>query len=224
MSHDRWRDQLHDAGVDAARLASLFEHGVPADGLQLAGSGILATTPSTDLTEVTRDLVAALGERGWNGDTDLAVALMDHAERRASEVVSLAVTLDDLADAIDAPPGSESYIDLESGVVWSGELLDLGQGPDGFEPDDARRWLLVRGEGSEEAYRDMERFVATVKPDALSARLGQAISGKKPFKAFLATLQRYDDQFTSWHRHRDDARLGRARHWLAEHGYTPTPT
>jgi hypothetical protein len=72
------------------------------------------------------------------------------------------------------------------------------------------------------AYGDMERFIATIESEPLSNRLRQAISGKAPFKTFLATLQRDDDQFTRWHRHRDDARLGRARHWLAEHGYTPT--
>jgi hypothetical protein len=82
--------------------------------------------------------------------------------------------------------------------------------------------LLVRGEGSTAAYGDMELFLATIESEPLGNRVRQAISGKAPFKTFLATLQRDDDQFTRWHRHRDDARLGRARHWLAEHGYTPT--
>jgi hypothetical protein len=50
VSHDRWRDQLHDAGADAERLAALFESGIPSDGLQLADSAVLATTASTDLS------------------------------------------------------------------------------------------------------------------------------------------------------------------------------
>ncbi len=224
MSHDRWRDQLHGAGADATRLAALLEHGVPSDGMQLAGSAVLATTPSTDLTDVISDLAAALRQRGRIGDEELARALIDHAEQRASALVPIGMDLDDLADVIDEASSGESYIDLESGAVWPGELFDLDQGPDDFDPDDTGRWLLVRGEGSTAAYSDMERFIATVEPDALSARLRQAISGKAPFKTFLATLQRYDDQFTSWHRHRDDARMGRARHWLAEHGYNPTRT
>ena len=221
VSHDRWRDQLHDARADAARLAALLRFGVPSDALQLAGSAVLATAPSTDLTAVIGDLLAALRQRGWIGDTELTGALIDHAEQRGSELIPIGVDLDDLADVIDQPPSSESYIDLESGVVWPGELFDLDQGPDDFDPDDAGRWLRVSGEGSTAAYGDMERFIATVESDALGNRLRQAISGKTPFKAFLATLQRDDDQFTSWHRHRDDARVGRARHWLAEHGYTP---
>jgi hypothetical protein len=222
MSHDRWRDQLHDAGANAERLAALFKSGTPSDGLQLAGSAVLATTPSTELAAVIDNLAGALRERNWIGDTELARALTDHAEQRVSELVQMDVQLDDLADVIDQPPSSESYIELESGVVWPGELLDLDQRPDGFDPDDAGRWLLVRGEGSTAAYGDIERFIATIESEPLSNRLRQAISGKAPFKTFLATLQRDDDQFTRWHRHRDDARLGRARHWLAEHGYTPT--
>ena len=129
MSHDQWRDQLHDAGADAVRLAALFRSGIPSDGLQLAGSAVLATAPSSDLTAVVGDLVAALGQRGWIGDTELAVALIDYAEQRASELIQIGVDLDDLADVIDQPPSSESYIDLESGVVWPGELFDLDQGP-----------------------------------------------------------------------------------------------
>ena len=169
MSHDRWRDQLHDAGADAVRLAALFRSGIPSDGLQLAGSTVLATEPSSDLRAVVGDLVAALGQRGWIGDTELAVALIDYAEQRASELIQIGMDLDDLADVIDQPPSSESYIDLD-------------QGPDDFDPDDTGRWLLVRGEGSTAAYGDMERFIATVESEALSARLRQAISRKAPFK------------------------------------------
>jgi hypothetical protein len=61
------------------------------------------------------DLAAALRQRGWIGDTELAGALIDHAEQRVCELVPIAVDLDDLADVIDQPPSSESYIDLESG-------------------------------------------------------------------------------------------------------------
>ncbi len=199
----------------------MFSSGVPSDGLQLAGAAVLAAAPSTDLTAVIDDLAAALRQRGWIGDTELAIALSDHAEQRPSELIPIGVDLDDLADVIDQSPASESYIDLETGAVWPGELLDLDQGPDDFDPDDPGRWLIVSGEGSTAAYGDMERFIATVESEALGNRLRQAISGKAPFKAFLATLQRDDDHFTRWHRHRDDARAGRARHWLAERGYPP---
>lgn len=221
MSHDRWRDQLREARVNTSNLAAFLEHGMPDDGLQIAGSAILATTPSVNLAEVRASVAAALRERGWVGDSELAEALNDHAQQHASALVPIAVDLDDLAETVDQSAGSESYIDVVSGAVWPSELFDIGQGPEDFDPDDAGRWLLIVGGGSTAAFGDMERFIASVEPEVLRVRLRQAISGKAPFKAFLAALERDADQFTSWHRHRDDARIGRARYWLAEHGYTP---
>ncbi|MEO5724946.1 MAG: hypothetical protein ABIQ39_05700 [Ilumatobacteraceae bacterium] len=220
MSHDRWRYQLREAGKDSALLVVFLRSGVPSDGLQLAGSVTLARPSSADLGEIIESLAVQLAERRWLGDIELADPLIDHLNGRASDLIPIAVNLEDLADVIDQPQSSESYIDLESGVVWPGELFDVGQEPDGFDSDDADRWLLVRGEGSRAPYRDMERFILTVEPVALRDRLQVAISGKAPFKTFLATLQRDDDHFTVWHRYRDDARLGRARHWLADNGYT----
>lgn len=224
MSHDRWRDELHQTQTDAARLVALLQRGVPADGLQLAGSALLRAGSHARLSDVIADVAVSLHARGWLGDGELATALTDRVASRPSSLNAIDVDLDDLADLIDAPPSSESYLDLTSGVVWPGEIIDLGQGPDDLDPMDTGRWLLVGGEGSHSAYADMERFIATVEPEALRTKLREAITGKHPFKAFLAVLQRHDAQFTSWHRHRDDARTGRARHWLAEHGFEPSRT
>ncbi len=224
MSHDRWRDELHEARTHTHRLVALLRRGIPTDGLQLAGSALLAAWPSADFSDVIEDLASSLRDRGCLGDAELATALTERAAGRPSSLTALAIDLDDLADLVDAQPSSESYIDLSSGAVWPGEIIDLGQGPDDLDPGDASRWLFVGGEGSQLAYADMERFIATVEPDALSAKLREAINGKHPFKAFLTVLQRHEDQITSWHRHRDDARIGRARHWLAEHGFEPART
>lgn len=224
VSHDRWRDELHQAGNDTGRLVAVLRRGVPADGLQLAGAAILAAQPTADLNDVIADLASSLRGRGWLGDVELATALTDRTAGRPNTLTALAVDLDDLADLLDAPTSSESYIDLSSGAVWPGEVIDLGQEPDDLDPADANRWLSVPGEGSHLAYVDMECFIATVEPDALRAKLREAISGKQPFKTFLTVLQRDDEQFTSWHRHRDDARAGRARHWLAAHGFESTHT
>lgn len=221
MSHDRWRDVLYQARTDPDRLIALLSRGAPTDGLQLAGTAILAAGPTADFNEVISDLASRLHARGWQGDVELATALTERAAGRPSSLTALAVDLDDLAELVDAQPSSESYIDLETGAVWPGEIIDLGEGPDDLDPGDVSRWLFVRGNGSQRAYADMERFIATVKPDALGVKLREAITGKHPFKTFLNVLQRHDDQFTSWHRHRDDARIGRARHWPAEHGFEP---
>ncbi len=221
MSHDRWRDELHQARTDSSRLVVLLSRGAPTDGLQLASTAILAAGPSADFDGVIADLASRLHDRGWLGDVELATALTNWAAGLPSSLTALSIDLDELAELVDAQPSSESYIDLRSGAVWPGEIVDLGEVPDDLDPGDASRWLFVRGEGSQRAYADMERFIAAVEPDALSVKLREAITGKQPFKAFLSVLQCNDDQFTSWHRHRDDARIGRARHWLAEHGFEP---
>lgn len=224
MSHEQWRDELHAARTDRGRLVALLNHGVPTDGLQLAGSALLAAGPSAEFSDVIANLASSLRDRGRLGDVELATALTERAAGRPSSHTVLAVDLDDLADLLDANTSSESYIDLSSGVVWPGEIIDLGQGPDDLDPGHASRWLFVGGEGSRLAYADMEGFIATVEPAALSVKLREAVDGKHPFKAFLTVLQRHDEQFTSWHRHRDDARIGRARHWLAERGFEPART
>ena len=221
MSHDRWRDELHQARTDPGRLVALLSRGAPTDGLQLAGTAILAAGPTADFDDVIADLASKLHDRGWLGDVELATVLTERAAGRPSSLTALDVDLGDLAELVDAQPSSESYIDLRSGAVWPGEIIDLGEGPDDLDPGDASRWLFVGGEGSQGAYADMERFISTVESDALGVKLREAIAGKHPFKAFLNVLQRNDEQFTSWHRHRDDARIGRARHWLAEHGFEP---
>jgi hypothetical protein len=67
----------------------------------------------------------------------------------------------------------------------------------------------------------MERFVATVDSAGLALRLTEAIRGSGAFRRFNAVLSRHDDDNGRWLRFRDDARLGQARAWLAEHGYRP---
>ena len=67
----------------------------------------------------------------------------------------------------------------------------------------------------------MERFAATITDVALSEWVADALGGAGAFRRFRSALERYPDEFTRWHRYRDDARLGRARAWLAEHGYEP---
>ena len=47
------------------------------------------------------------------------------------------------------------------------------------------RWLFVGPEGSDEGYRDMENFVATVDEADRADRLGIAIDGRGATIAFI---------------------------------------
>ncbi len=118
--------------------------------------------------------------------------------------------------------GSESFIDVTNGALWSAQLFDVDQGPVDFDPE-SDRWPLVVGLGSTPAYETMRRFVATIQQPDLASRLTDALGGCGAFQRFHTELSRHEREYTRWHRFWDDARLGRARAWLAERGYQSNP-
>ena len=221
MSRDPWRDSIRVARGDPVALGALLDE-LPADGLQHAGNAVLTIGSGLVSDSFVVRLIGALRERAWIGDDELAAAIERHHRRlETAELIPVSVSLEDLAEVLEESFASESFIDLKSGVVWAGELLDLDQGPDDFDPDDDERWLPVMGLGPSADLANMERFVATI-PDAQLARLlMDAISRPGAFGRFRKALERAPEQYTRWHRYRDDAWVGQARHWLAERGYEP---
>jgi hypothetical protein len=222
MSRDAWLTQLRVAANDPQAVVRLLVDGAPPDGLQMAGQAILRCSPSPDLVAIAVILAGSLAQRAWIGDAELVSELEHVANGTVSVLSVLAVELDELGDAIDQSPASVSYVDLMSGVVWPAELFDIGQEPDDFDADDSNRWLPVVGAGSRAGYAVLERFIATVENPRLAARLRDAMSGPKAFRRFQMELGGHDDEYTRWHRFRNDARVGRARAWLAERGYRTT--
>ena len=222
MSRDTWSTRLRIAANDASAVEKVLADGGPDDGLQLAGQAVLRCAPSAALIAPAATLAASLSRRGWPGDAELIAELEHLRDGTNSELSLLPVELDDLGDALDQSPASVSYIDLTNGVVWPGELFDVGQEPEDFDADDSTRWLSVVGVGSKAAYAVMERFIDTIENPGLASRLQAEISGPKAFRRFHTELSRHDDEYTRWHRFRDDARLGHARAWLADQGYRST--
>jgi hypothetical protein len=103
-------------------------------------------------------------------------------------------------------------------------MSDFGVADDlDVDLSDETRWLFLCGEGSQETYRDLQRFIGTVEDDDLAARLTVAIEGRGAFRRFRSVLEHDPAQFTRWHRFDADARLGHARSWLADHGYQARP-
>lgn len=221
LSRDVWLTQLRIAGFDARSVEDALADDVPGDGLQHAGSAVLRAERSDVLVAIAGRLIDALHERNWTGDDELIAELEHYVNRSSSDQTSLPVELDELGDALDQSPGSDSYIDVINGTLWPAQLFDVGQGPDDFDsaPD---RWLLVAGLGSRFAYEVMQRFIATIDEPGLAARLADSVTGRGAFRQFQSELSRHDHEYTRWHRFRDDARLGHARAWLADHGYQST--
>jgi hypothetical protein len=219
VSHDRWRDEIRLRRADGGELVELLRSELPTDGLQHAGAALLSSCPDPRFETVTAMLLDSLARRDWDGDEALAGELRDWQADRVSTLTPLTVDLDDLAEVLDQSEGAESFLDLESGAVWPADLLEIDQGPDDFDADDQQRWLFVGGLGPREGYGDMETFVATVKDQAVAGRLSRAIEGRGAFRRFRSELDDHPSELTRWHRFHDDARLGRARQWLADRGY-----
>jgi hypothetical protein len=169
-------------------------------------------------------LLGQLRERGWDGDAELIEALEHVNGRRTSTLAPLPVELDEVGEALTQQAGSENYLDLHTGTVWFHTMTDFGIADDlDVDFSDETRWLFLEGEGSQDAYRDLERFIATVDDDDLAARLDRAIEGRGAFRRFRTVLEDHPSEYTRWHRFDADARLGHARSWLADAGYQARP-
>lgn len=218
MSRDLWLKQLRIAGADTRSVEDVLTDDVPLDGLQHAGSALLRAEPSEVLVAIARSLIEALGDRGWTGDAELIAEIEHHADRTAVDLIPLPVALDGLGEALDQSAGTDSFIDVADGALWPAQLFDVDQGPADFDPA-SDRWLLVVGLGSRPAYEAMQRFVATIEQPDLAPRFAESLAGSGAFRRFQTELSRHEREYTRWHRFRDDARLGRARAWLADRGY-----
>jgi len=221
MSRDLWLKHLRIAGADMRSVEEVLADDIPVDGLQHAGSAVLRAERSEVLAAIARRLIEALADRGWTGDAELIAELEHYVNHTASDLNALPVSLDELGQALEQSAASESFIDVVDGALWPAQLFDVDQGPADFDPA-SDRWLLVFGLGSGPAYEVMQRFVASIEQPDLSSRLMAALVGSGAFRRFQSQLSRHDDEYTRWHRFRDDARLGRARSWLADHGYEST--
>jgi hypothetical protein len=168
-------------------------------------------------------LIAVLRARGWDGDDTLADALEHDPATSSPKLTPLVVDLDDLADALAENAGSEGFIDLLDGQVWTETIIEASRdaGILDVEFDDPSRWLTVVGRRPGPPYRTMQRFIATVDDHDTVGRLSDAIEGKGAFRRFFTQLGRYPDLLTRWHRFNNDTRLGQARQWLADEGYQP---
>lgn len=221
MSRDLWSKQLRIAGADTRSVEELLAGEIPIDGLQHAGGAILRAKRSEALVAVARRLIDALDDRGWTGDGELIAELECYANNAESNLTAVAVALEEVGEALDQSAASESYVDVIDGVLWPAQLFDFDEGPVDFDPA-SDRWLIVVGLGSGPAYEVMQRFVASIEQPDLASRLRAALAGSEAFRRFQSELNRHDLEYTRWHRFREDARLGQARSWLADHGYRST--
>ena len=231
VDHDPWWRDLRVAigSGDGIAVVGVVASDLPEDGLQMAGDGLLfaVSRGAPHAVELARRCAQTLDERSWDGDAELATALRAAiGDTEPGPLVMLAADLDELAEVIDGSPGEGGgQLDRLTGEVWSSAAVDyVADSADGnIDFDDPDRWLVVAPEGSNAAYRDMTSFIATVSDPTLAGKLELVVQGRGAFRRFRDTLADTDDEFTRWHRFAADRQRGRARSWLADHGYQPQP-
>lgn len=182
------------------------------------GDAVTARVPgAADLAE---RCIAALGERDWEGDAELARQVEATLGRGSVPPLRpLPVDLEELAGLLEGDPVfGGGRIDLATGDCWP-QQADSDERAEG--DDDLERWLSVWCEGSRDGYRDMELFIATFGDADFADRLEIAISGRGAFRRFKDVLARREDELRRFHLFAEERQRGRARAWLAGNGYRP---
>jgi hypothetical protein len=208
--------------------------------LQHAGPALLAelAAGSPGAKPAAQRCAQGLHERSWEGDEQLALELRHALGEQVSAgeygvpawpLDSTGVDLAELAGHLDGDPGQgRGVIDLQTGMVWPPGISDYDYDPppelDQDSADyDEDRWLFFSPE-SGEGYRDMLDFTGHVNHEQLRQRLLDALDGRGAFRRFRDVLRGgHDDAVTRWQIFSQERALGRARAWLAQHGYRPAP-
>lgn len=124
-----------------------------------------------------------------------------------------AVELDDLCMALeDHSYESSWWIDPETGATefW-------GDGSEGVHPEE-RGWHRIDPISSQEAYGDLEDFVARVQDRRAADLLERAIAGRGAFRRFKDTLFEFPELRQAWFDFHDVRMRRRAIEWLVDAG------
>lgn len=121
-------------------------------------------------------------------------------------------------------PEAEEPIDLADALQrrdlpeWRREALLEAER---VEAEYNTRYISVSQPRSNEDYRDMERFIATVEDDRLRDRLWRAISGRGAFRYFRDVLYDHPRERERWFEFKDAQVQRRITRWLESEGIEP---
>lgn len=132
------------------------------------------------------------------------------------------------------------YLDLETGKVllitsevshyleeepdyelsdWEQEMLqEARQIDEGF----GTRYITIPEQDSHEGYRDIERFIVTVRDQRLQDQLWRAVQGRGAFRRFKDVLLDHPDERERWFAFSDRCVHERMMDWLRFEGIEPT--
>lgn len=203
-------------------LALLREHDL-GDVLQQCGEALSAAASQgvPGARETAARCAAGLRERDWPGDEVLAEQLDTSADGAARVLRLLPVDLEELSALLEGDPAwSGGRLDLKTGECLPAAIgTEEPRDEDELENDEG--WLHVPSAGSRDAYRDMEDFIVTLDDQDRARFLAIAIQGPGAFRRFKDMLATSPAQLRRYWLFSEERRLGRARGWLADHGYRP---
>jgi hypothetical protein len=161
--------------ADAVEIVKMLTPDVARELPQIAEPAALIAlarhTPGAD--ELALGIIGRLTERDWDGDNELGVELR-HAlgQEPVAPLPAIPVDLDQLVDLLQ---GGEHHSGGRVNVRTGEALPQLMfvETADQFDQDEDAiedKWLYVDALGSQEAYRDMERFIADGFRRSLPAR------------------------------------------------------
>ncbi len=227
MREERTRLRGAVARGDGRFLVGMLRDGAwSGHALQLIGDGLIGALDGRidGADDLSRTCVAALRERDWDGDAELADSLgVRLGSGPAPLLRPLQVDLEELALVREGDPASGGgRIDLRTGDVWPQPAFEDAEDVVD-DNDDEERWLWVESGGSRAGYHDMAMFIAAVEDRDKADRLSIAIVGRGAFRRFKDVLTRWPDLLDRWYAFTEDRQRGRARAWLAAAGYTTSP-
>ena len=122
---------------------------------------------------------------------------------------------------------AEYYLDRETGdiILISSMITDS----DGITQQiqnvtDKDRYLQVPHAVPRDGFRDMERFIETIKDGVLNQLLITAVNGKGAFRRFKDVLHDYPQERERWFRFQADRLQQRILEWLDSEGIEPFTT
>ena len=92
---------------------------------------------------------------------------------------------------------------------------------DAVETGYGERFIAVPQMESDEAYRDMEDFIATVRNPHIRELLEVAITGRGAFRRFKDVLYNYPHEEKRWFAFKEARMVERVREWLEAHDIEP---